>query len=146
MPRKAIRIGPHTLGLIEDARIDLLRAAFAFREGENEPDFNLREEVPDPADEEAVDTFRQEIMEALSKFDADELGPAEQRCRRIRSLADGKGITSLTTIAEQQLDDQQSQEFEDQPDPLCRSIWAFLNARQTFEDAESFHFARQFRE
>ena len=146
MPRKAIPIGPHTLGLIEDARIDLLRAAFAFREGENEPDFNLPEEVPDPADEEEVDAFRQEIIEALSKFDADELGPAEQRCRRIRSLADGKGITSLTTIAEQQLDDEQSQEFEDQPDPLCRSIWAFLNARQTFEDAESFHFARQFRD
>lgn len=146
MPRKAIPIGPHALSLLEDARIDLLRAAFAFREGENEPDFNLREEVPDPADEEAVDAFRQEIMEALSKFDADELGPAEQRCRRIRSLADGKGITSLTTIAEQQLDDEQSQEFEDQPDPLCRSIWAFLNARQTFEDAESFHFTRQFRD
>ena len=146
MPRKAIPIGPHALSLLEDARIDLLRAAFAIREGENEPDFNLREEVPDPADEEAVDAFRQEIMEALSKFDSDELGPAEQRCRRIRSLADGKGITSLTTIAEQQLDDEQSQEFEDQPDPLCRSIWAFLNARQTFEDAESFHFTRQFRD
>ena len=146
MPRKAIPIGPHTLGLIEDARIDLLRAAFAFREGENEPDYNLPEEVPDPADEEAVDAFRQEITEVLSKFDADELRPAEQRCRRIRSLADGKGITSLTTIAEQQLDDEQSQEFDDQPDPLCRSIWAFLNAHQTFQDAESFHFTRQFRD
>ncbi|MEH0072888.1 hypothetical protein V6L77_25995 [Pannonibacter sp. Pt2-lr] len=34
----------------------------------------------------------------------------------------------------------------DQPDQLCKSIWAFLNVRQTFEDAESFHFARKFRD
>ena len=90
--------------------------------------------------------FRREIIEALSEFDADELRPAEQRCRRIRGLADGKGVTSLSTIVDQQFDHEQSQEFERQPDPLCRSLWAFLNARATFEDAESFHFARQFRD
>lgn len=55
-------------------------------------------------------------------------------------------MTSLTTIVDQQLDDAQSQEFDRQPDQLCRSIWTYLNARETFEDAESFHFARQFRE
>lgn len=146
MPRKALPLGPSTISLIEDARIDLARAAPAIREGENEPDFRLSEEVPDHSDDEAVHAFRQTLIETLAQFDHDELRPAEQRCRRIRALADGKGVTSLTTIIDQQLDDAKAQEFRRQPDALCRSIWTFLNARVTFEDAESFHFARQFRE
>lgn len=146
MSRRAVPIGPKTLGLIEDARIDLARAVLALRESDNEPDFKLPGEIPDPNDFEAASAFRQELIEALSAFDHDELRPVEQRSRRIRSLADGKGVSSLETIAEQQFDDGQHQEFRSQPDPLCRSIWAYLNARQAFEDAESFRFARQFRD
>ena len=146
MARKATPIGPHILALIEDARVDLARAALAFREGENEPDFKLPDDVPDQNDEEAVQAFRQTLIQTLSGFDQDDLRPAEQRSRRIRALAEGKGVTSLMTIVEQQLDDVQSQEFDRQPDQLCRSIWTYLNARETFENAESFHFARQFRD
>ncbi len=146
MARKANPIGPHVLALIEDARVDLARAALALREGDNEPNFKLPDDIPDYADEEAVEAFRQRLVQTLSEFDQDELRPAEQRARRIRSLADGKGVTSLTTIVEQRLDDDQSEEFERQPDRICRSIWVYLNARETFEDAESFHFARQFRD
>lgn len=61
-------------------------------------------------------------------------------------MADGKGPSSLQTIGDQQFDELQHQEFIGQPDRLCRSIWTFLEARQTFEDAESFHFARKFRD
>jgi hypothetical protein len=146
MARKANRIGPHVLRLIEDARVDLARAALAFREGDNEPDFKLPEDLPDHSDKKAVEMFRQRLIQTLSEFDQDELQPAEQRARRIRSLADGKGVTSLTTIVEQRLDGGQSEQFERQPDQLCRSIWVYLNAYKTFADAESFHFARQFRD
>lgn len=146
MARKANPIGPHVLALIEDARIDLARAALAVRESDNEPDFKLLDDVPDDTDEDAVEAFRHGLIQTLSEFDQDELRPAEQRSRRIRALADGKGVTSLTTIVQQQLDDARSQEFDRQPDRLCRSIWTYLNARETFEDAESFHFARQFRD
>ena len=146
MARKATPVGPHVLTLIEDARIDLARAALAVRESDNEPDFKLPDDIPDHTDEEAVEAFQHGLIQTLSEFDQDELRPAEERSRRIRALADGKGVTSLTTIVEQQLDDVQSQEFDRQPDQLCRSIWTYLNARETFEEAESFHFARQFRD
>lgn len=146
MARKASPIGPHVHCLIEDARIDLAKAVIAVREGENEPDFDLPAEVPDPADDEAADGFRRELLQTLSGFDQDELRPTEQRSRRVLALAEGKGIDSLTAITDQQLTEEQAIEFERQPDPLCKSIWAFLNARQTFEDAESFHFARKFRD
>lgn len=146
MARKASPVGPNILALIEDARIDLARAVLAIREGENEPEFNLPEDTPNSSDEESVSEFRQKIIGILSDFDLDELRPAEQRCRRIRALSDSKGISSLATIVDKQFTEEQAQAIEVQPDPLCRSIWAFLNTRQTFEDAESFHFARQFRD
>ena len=146
MARKASTVGPHIHSLIEDARIDLVRAVLAVREGNSEPDFGLPTDVPDHSHEELAYGFRQNLLQILSKFDADELRPAEQRSRRVLALAEGKGIDSLTAITEQQLDDEQMLEFDRQPDPLCKSIWAFLNARHTFEDAESFHFARKFRD
>lgn len=146
MARKASQVGPHIHSLIEDARIDLARAVLAVREGENEPDFNLPADVPDSANDELVEAFRQDLLRIVSTFDVDELRPAEQRSRRVLALAEGKGIDSLTAITEQQLDDEHTIEFDRQPDPLCKSIWAFMNARQTFEDAESFHFARKFRD
>jgi hypothetical protein len=131
---------------VESARIDLAWAVLSVREGENEPDFELQEITHGIDNDDEIHALRATITQKLSQFDADELQPVETRCRRIRSLADGKGTTSLTTIVGDQLNQTQEQEFDRQPDPLCRSIWVFLNARQTFEDAESFHFARQFRD
>lgn len=146
MARKVRPVGPNTLALIEDARIDLACEVLVAREGEYEPDFSFCHAAPNPADDQAVSDFRDMLVETLSDFDADELRPVEQRCRRIRALADGKGTTSLTTIVDRQSTDDEAEEFENQPDPLCRSIWSYLNTRHTFEDAESFHFARKFRE
>ena len=146
MPRRSLPLGPETLALIEDARVDLLRAALAVRDGENDPGFDLPDTVPSLDDEDAVDAFREKLIVALSEYDADELRPLEIRSRRIRALASGKGVTSLDTIVSQKLDHERAEEFENQPDELCRSIWAFLNAPETFDDAESFHFARQFRD
>lgn len=80
--RKALLLGPNTLGLVEDAHTNLLIAVLAVREGENERDLKLPERVRDPNDDDVVHGFRQEIIEALSKFDSDKRRPAEQRFRR----------------------------------------------------------------
>ena len=146
MPRKALTLGPNVLALIEEARIDLARAVLAFREGQNEPEFQLPNPIPDISNEEAVHAFREEIIQTLSGFSPDELGPSERRAGRIRALADGKGVTSLEMVARQQLSEAERVEYEGQPDRLCRSIWAFLTAREAFENAECFHFARRFRD
>ena len=55
MPRQSRPIGPDTLSLIEDARVDLLAAVLAAREGENEPEFKLPSNIPDLNDDDAVD-------------------------------------------------------------------------------------------
>lgn len=87
--REAARLGPESLGLIEDARIDLLRAALAVRDDDSEPEFDLPEDMPDLEDEDTVHAFRDRLIEILSEFDPEELRPTETRSRRIRALATG---------------------------------------------------------
>ena len=126
MARKAFQIGPSALSLIEDAPVGLVRAVLRLRESDNEPDFGL----PEPTDEQVGDDPRQQILDALSQFDQEDLHPLERRCRRIRMLAEGKGVSSIDTIAEQRLADDQYTNYVSQPDPLCRSIWVYLNFQQ----------------
>ena len=146
MPRKVVLVGPNTNKLLEDARVDLAREALSIREGDNEPDFGLPAADLNLDDDEAVHELRGQIIEKLSGFSDDERGPAERRAGRILMFADFRGAVSLRTIVVQQLTADAQVDFEGQPDNVCRSIWAFLKAKDTFEDAESFHFARRFRD
>jgi hypothetical protein len=140
--RKALPIGPFSLSLIEEAPIDLVLRVLSLRDDGNEPEFGL---PATSADRQDVDQ-RQEIIAALAEFDQEDLRPLEHRCRRIHRLAEGKGISSLNTITEQRLAEKQQTEYSNQLDELCRSIWTYINAKPVFEDAESFYFARQFRD
>ena len=144
MARKASPVGPFVRGLIEDASIELILGVLEAREQENgsEPDFGLAEIL----DGETGEDTRERILEALSQFDKDDLTPVERRCGRVRNLAEGKGVASLDTIAKKRLSNEEFVEYENQLDPLCRSIWTYANARHAFDDAESFHFARKFRD
>jgi hypothetical protein len=141
MARKALPLGPAALSVIERAPFDLLLAVLSSRGSANEPVYELP--VSAEAENEGA---RQAIIDALSQYDQEDLQPLEQRCRRIHRLADGKGVASLTTIAEQRLTDEQHSEYSRQLDPLCRSIWTYDNFRHVFADAESFHLARQYRD
>jgi hypothetical protein len=144
MARKSCPAGRFTRGLIEEAPIDLILGVFKARgqENDNEPDFGLEEVLENEPDGDQ----RERILQTLCNFDKDDLTPLEQRCGRVRNLAEGKGVTSLDTIVEKRLSNEELVEYGNQPDPLCRSIWTFLNARKAFEDAESFYFARQYRD
>lgn len=142
MPRSARKLGPSLWTLLEDAPVDLIRKLIAIRESENEQDFPDIEDDPAASDDEV----RAAIAEVLEDYDRDDLKPLETRCRRILQLAEGKGTASLDGITRQELTDAQSEEYDQQPDALCRSIWTFLHHRSVFDNAESFYFARQFRD
>lgn len=140
MAKKQLKAGPLIHSLIEDAPSGLIRELIFLRGGDNDVEIVL------PDEDLNGSKFREALVETLAELDVDDLRPLEQRCRRIRMLADGKGGSSLDTIVEQRLDDAQCREYSNQADPLCRSIWTFVKHGRVFEDAESFHFARKFRE
>lgn len=142
MARRATSIGPSALRLIEDAPISLLRAVLAASEGENEPTLPL----PASAEGQGEVEFREAILDALGGLDREDLRPLEDRCLRILNLSEGKGVSSLDTLADQHMGDEDHERYLSQLDSLCRSIWTYLSFRDVFEDAESFHFARRYRD
>ena len=143
MARKAHNIGPDTLAVVETVPTALIRALLAYREAATEP--SLDGLLP-PADLEDIDAFRIRLTASLDAQTAESLVPLEDRCRRVRRLSEAKGPASLAMLAEQRLSHEEHETYEAQLDPLCKSIWVFLNDDKVFEDAEAFHAARQYRD
>jgi hypothetical protein len=143
MARTPRNIGPETLALIEAAPVSFIRELVLRRETDSEPALDAHLPAGESSDS---DGFRMALIAALDAEHPENLLPMEDRCRRIRRLADGKGPASLDILVVQQLSHDENMAYGDQLDELCRSAWSFLNHRLTFEDAEAFHAARQYRD
>lgn len=141
MSRKFRNLGPETFDFVETAPIPLLREILEYRGSDSEPEIAIDWPTTDNKDD-----WRAELLGRLDAFAADDLRPVEDRCRRIRFLAVGKGPTSLEHVAVDRRSHEEMEELYDQPDALCRSTWLFLRHPEDFEDAEAFHAARQYRD
>lgn len=141
MSRKFRNLGPETHELVETAPIPLLQEILEYRGSDTEPEITI--DWPATEDDEE---WRWLLLGRLNAFAADNLRPVEDRCRRIRSLAVGKGPTSLEHVAAERRSHEELENLHAQPDALCRSAWLFLRYPEDFEDAEAFHAARQYRD
>ena len=140
MHRKYDRVGRETLEFAETAPLPLLQAIVEFADGDRGP-----EAIDWPGDHDE-DGQRLEVLDLLNACMVEQLHPLEDRCRRIRTLATGKGPASLDHVTAQRLSHEDLLVLAGQPDELCRSIWVFLHHAQAFQDAEAFHGARQYRD
>lgn len=141
MSRKFRNLGRETLEVMETAPPAVVRKILEYRRTETEPEIVL-----DWPEVEGEDEWRAVLLGHLNSSQADGLRPLEDRCRRIRSLALGKGPTSLEHVVTERRSHEELEEFQAQPDELCRSAWTFLRHPKDFEDAEAFHAARQYRD
>ena len=142
MARPASPFGPSVKALLEDAPVALAIEVILHRDSKDDPAFD----DPGPLEDEPDDDARRRITGYLAQCRGEQLQPLEVRCRRILLLAEGKGPTSLDTVVLQQMMGEALAGYRAQLDALCRSAWVYLHHRGVFENAESFHFARQFRD
>nr|WP_309501740.1 hypothetical protein [uncultured Roseovarius sp.] len=82
----------------------------------------------------------------LHDCDQEVLGELDRLCASVLELSEGKGTTSLDTVAAEKLLNTDHDRFDDAPDPLCRSIWVHSEFPDVFRDAESFHAVRRYRD
>lgn len=101
---------------------------------------------PDLPPNLSEDDARSTLFSFLASQDRDVLTELEMISTGLLELSEGKGATSLDTIAGKRLLNVDHDLFEDQPDPLCRSIWVYIRFREIFHDAESFHAVRRYRD
>ncbi len=141
MSRKYRNLGPETLEMVETAPIPLLKKIISYRDTESAPEIVVEWPLL-----EADDEWRFALLDLWNSARADDLRPLEDRCQRICGMARGKGPTSLDHVVAKRRSHEEREEYQAQPDPLCRSAWIFLQYPADFEDAEAFYAARQYRD
>lgn len=94
----------------------------------------------------ATDAPEKILKEFLDRQDRDILGELDRLSGSVLELSEGKGVTSLETVAARKLMHDDHERFLEAPDPLCRSIWIHSQFSEVFRDAESFHAARRYRD
>jgi len=126
------RSGPALHRLIEDAPLDML-GHFLRR-----PDVGFSGAVP------AADPERRTCLEAFADAEDSLARRLDDEAARVVTLSDD-GARDLERIVAARFSMAQREAYGAQLDPLGRSLWTFLEARSTFEDAESYHHASQYR-
>lgn len=94
----------------------------------------------------ATSTPKEILREFLDRQDQDVLGELDRLSGSVLELSEGKGITSLETVACKKLFNVDYDLFTEAPDALCRSIWIHCRFPEVFQDAESFYAARRYRD
>lgn len=82
----------------------------------------------------------------LRSEDKEIIGLLEGIAGALLDMGQDKGATSLDTVAGQRLHNVDYDQYESQPDTLCRSIWMRTVFPMHFHDAQSFYAARRYRE
>lgn len=101
---------------------------------------------PEPRDVPAIDTQKEILREFLNRQDREVLAELDRLGGSVLELSEGKGITSLETVANNRLNNADHDLFIAAPDPLCRSILVHGHFPEVFRDAESFYAARRYRD
>ena len=142
MARRISGFGKNLSQIIEYAPVEFLREFLASCKT---PDRDLL----DPPDFETIaasDVPKAVLTDFLDQKDREIRGELERLSGSVLELSEGKGITSLETVAAQTLMNDDHEAFERAPDALCRSIWVHSRFPDVFRDAESFYAARRYRD
>lgn len=142
MAGNVFRNGASLFRVIENAPIPHLKAFLRQKDDNFVPVHPALASVHDGDDDEIV---RSKLVRAIGQLPRDEVEPVEAECQRILSLTETKGPTSLRTIIERQLSNEECDEFDVQPGDFGRSLWAHVHHRRSFDDAVSFKAIRSWR-
>lgn len=86
------------------------------------------------------------LRDYLERQDREILGELDRLSASVLEMSEDKGVTSLETVAAERLLNDEYDQFEEEQDALCRSIWVHSQFPDVFRDAESFHAARRYRD
>lgn len=142
MARKKTGLGRNLSQIFENAPEEYLREFLASCKTPEEHLLKL----PEPEATASSDMAREILMEFLSGLNRDVLGELDRLSGSVLELSEGKGSTSLETVAGEKLLNVDHDHFVAAPDALCRSIWVHSRFPDVFRDAESFYAARRYRD
>lgn len=142
MARRKSEFGPNLGSILQGAPAALVRQFLA---SFKRPDDTLL--APPEITEGTTDDQGKAALSAyLRSEDKEIIGLLEGIAGALLDMGQDKGATSLETVAGQRLQNVDYDQYESQPDLLCKSIWMRTVFPMHFHDAQSFYAARRYRE
>lgn len=130
---KSFKAGVNVHALVEGTSVEILDALRAHDELTTA--FTGYVDPPAGGDGEAL---RDHLIAHLADADRETCMPLEHAAQRIVTLSQKRGPEALAQVVDQQLPDELRDEYDRQPDEMCRAAWLYMAAPDVFEDAESF--------
>lgn len=143
MARNSFRNGASLFRVMENSPIEHLLAFLLQQEDNFRPVHQTVETIL--AGKQDEETIRRLLLTRLDELPSDHVEPIEVECQRVLGLAETKGPTSLQTVIDQRLSNEDCLEFENQRGELAKSLWAHVHHRREFDDAISFKAIRSWR-
>lgn len=142
MARRKSEFGPNLGSILQGAPAALVRQFLA---SFKRPDDTLLD-PPEITEGTTNDQGKAALSAYLRSEDKEIIGLLEGIAGALLDMGQDKGATSLDTVAGQRLQNVDYEQYESQPDTLCRSIWMRTVFPMHFHDAQSFYAARRYRE
>lgn len=142
---KSFKNGVSLHRLLEASPLDALQAFLAaVDEGQYAAIFS---DVPWPSatDEANTNLVRTQLFDIANEFKADAAVPLDRHAHRILTLAEGRGVETITRVATRLFEQSHIDAFAAQLDDLGRSLWLYQYQPLLFDEAENLFYADHYR-
>jgi hypothetical protein len=96
-------------------------------------------------DEASTNLARSHLFDIASALKADAAVPLDRHAHRILTLAEGRGVETVTRVAAKLFEQVHIDAFAAQLDDLGRSLWLYQHQSLLFDEAENLFYADHYR-
>lgn len=96
-------------------------------------------------DETGTQAIRAQLLGIASALKADAAVPLDRHAHRILTLAEGRGVETVTRVAAKLFEQAHIDAFAAQLDDLGRSLWLYQHQSLLFDEAENLFYADHYR-
>ncbi|MDP1605900.1 MAG: hypothetical protein Q8L93_04545, partial [Rhodocyclaceae bacterium] len=142
---KSFKSGVSLHRLLEASPLDALQAFLAaVDEGQYAAIFS---DAPWPSaiDEDSNKAVRAKLLDIANDLKPDAAVPLDRHAHRILTLAEGRGVETITRVAAKLFEQTHIEAFAAQLDDLGRSLWLYQYQQLLFDEAENLFYADHYR-
>ena len=89
--------------------------------------------------------LRSQILMLANELQTDAAVPLDRHAQRVLTLAEGRGVESITRVKDKLIEQEHIESFTGQLDDFGRSLWLYQNQAMLFDEAESLFYADHYR-
>lgn len=142
---KSFKNGVSLHRLLEASPLDALRAFLAaVDEGQFAAIFS-DVQWSSAIDEDSSKAVRAQLLDIANALKVDAAVPLDRHAHRILTLAEGRGVETITRVAAKLFEQTYIDAFAAQLDDLGRSLWLYQHQSLLFDEAENLFYADHYR-